>query len=149
MDDLVLRELEPLDYYHGYINLMNANFPNYQYNLSFEGFTLYLNEQNRLVKILVLYDTKQKRVIGAGTIFILNKIHNYSVGQIEDVVISDQYRGKNLGKRIIDELSHIGMTEFSCYKIILNCSEQNIGFYKKCDFYVNSISMRRDNTNVN
>ena len=49
-----------------------------------------------------------------------------------DVIISEKYRGLGLGKKIIEELVKIGINEFKCYKIILNCLDKNILFYEKC-----------------
>ena len=142
MEDLLFRELEPDDYHRGYIELMRANFPNYDYQVNYDNFGDYLIQTQNSVKIMVLYNQNQRRVIGAGTLFILPKIHNYSVGQIEDVVVDNQYRGLHLGQRIIEILVNIGMNDFHCYKIILNCLDENIGFYEKCGFDVVGSSMR-------
>ena len=55
------------------------------------------------------------------------------MGHIEDIVTHTDYRGLNLGKLVIETLKYIGK-QVGCYKIILDCSEKNIPFYKKCGF---------------
>ena len=82
------------------------------------------------------------KIIGAGTIFKLIKLHNNPVGQIEDVIITESYRKKKLGKLLIKELVRIAINEFKCYKVILNCLDKNIGFYLKCGFKVVGAEMR-------
>lgn len=59
--------------------------------------------------------------------------HKGKVGHIEDIVISNEYRNQGLGKMLIEFLINRAKEE-KCYKIILNCQEQNIPFYAKCNF---------------
>ena len=84
-------------------------------------------------------------VIGTATLHVLKKlIHGGShVGLIEDVCVSNIYAGKGLGKQIIDVLAEVAKEE-KCYKVILNCSEDNVGFYKKCGFEQKEVQMRLD-----
>ena len=86
--------------------------------------------------IFVIEDTITKQVIGTGTLLIETKIiHNYgNVGHIEDIVISSKYRGKNLGKYLVEFLTDFSKIENQCYKCILNCNKENIGFYEKCNY---------------
>ena len=51
-------------------------------------------------------------------------------GHIEDIVVREGYRGKNLGLRLIELLKKIAQVN-KCYKVILDCSEKNVAFYKK------------------
>ena len=95
-----------------------------------------------LYKILVIYSQITNMIIGSGTIFKIEKIHNNPVGQIEDIIINNEYRGYGLGKELIKNLVNIGLNEFKCYKIILNCLDKNIGFYEKCNFITTGIEMK-------
>ena len=142
MEDIIFRELEPNDYYRGYVELMRANFSNYNYAVTYDNFGQYLIETQYSVKILVIYNQMTDKIIGAGTLFILPKIHNFPVGQIEDIVVDKDYRGLHLGKRIIEKLVMIGSNDYHCYKIILNCLDEKIGFYEKCGFDIAGTSMR-------
>ena len=59
-------------------------------------------------------------------------------GHIEDIVVDKSTRGKNLGKRIIELLKSIAQVN-GCYKVILDCAEHNVPFYKKCGFNVKEV----------
>ena len=136
----IFTELSNDDYYNGYLDIM-YEFSNYKKNVSYVDFQNYID--NEYVKILVIYDNKNnKRIIGAGTIFKLDKLHNKPVAQIEDVVITEEYRKYGLGKRLVEKLVEIGLENFKCYKVILNCLDKNIGFYEKCDFFIAGQQMR-------
>jgi glucosamine-phosphate N-acetyltransferase len=143
MNQLIIREIEYNDYNNGYLDLM-FEFTNYEYKVTERQFKYYLDQMkyNKLSKILVIYSNIENKIIGAGTIFKLNKMHNNPIGQIEDVIISEKYRGYGLGKLIIEKLIKIGLDEFKCYKIILNCLDKNIDFYKKCNFEIAGVEMK-------
>jgi glucosamine-phosphate N-acetyltransferase len=138
LDSFIFTELSNDDYYNGYLDIM-YEFSNYKKNVSYVDFQNYIDNEH--VKILVIYDNN-KRIIGAGTIFKLDKLHNKPVAQIEDVIITEEYRKYGLGKRLIEKLVEIGLENFKCYKVILNCLDKNIGFYEKCDFFIAGQQMR-------
>ena len=48
------------------------------------------------------------------------------VGHIEDIAVSKSMQGRKLGIRIINSLEEIGRV-MGCYKIILDCSKDNVG----------------------
>jgi glucosamine-phosphate N-acetyltransferase len=139
LNNLTIRKIEFDDYNKGYIELM-YEFTNFKYSISKEDFIKYINTNNS--KILIIFSENEKRIIGAGTIFKIEKLHNNPIGQIEDIIISQNYRNMGLGKTIIEKLIEIGKNEFKCYKIILNCLEKNIGFYEKCGFINVGVEMK-------
>lgn len=57
-------------------------------------------------KIIVVYDRKKQRIIGAGSLIIERKfIRGLGLcGHIEDIVVDKGYRGKNIGLKIIEVL---------------------------------------------
>ena len=84
-------------------------------------------------------------LIGSITILIEQKfIHNGGkVGHIEDVVTRKGYEGIGVGKALV--LKALGFAkENECYKVVLDCSRSNIGFYKKIGFREHEVSMRMD-----
>lgn len=85
------------------------------------------------------------QVVGTATLYILEKlIHDGGkVGLIEDVAVGEEARGLGVGKHLIDQLVDYAKSS-NCYKVILSCSESNVGFYKKCDFYRHEVTMRKD-----
>ena len=80
--------------------------------------------------LVVLFEQK---VIGFGTIFIEHKLRDSRVGHIEDIVIDKEFRGQNLGKKLIKELLSIGRTK-DCYKTTLNSFDNNLTFYQSLGF---------------
>lgn len=138
--DIFLREITFSDY-EEYLKLM-LEFTNYLYYITQEQFQLTLDKmkQNQINKIIVLI--KNNILIGAGTIFRIEKLHNNPIGQIEDVIINEKYRGNGYGNILIKKLVDIGLNEFKCYKIILNCLEHNIEFYDKCGFKKVGVEMK-------
>lgn len=94
-------------------------------------FLQYSNQKN--TKIYVVVDDESKELMGCGTLIIEKKlIHNLGkVGHIEDVVVDTKFRGKNIGKKLIEFLLTISKDE-NCYKVILDCVSDKIGFYEKC-----------------
>jgi glucosamine-phosphate N-acetyltransferase len=84
-------------------------------------------------------------VIGSATLLIEQKfVHNGGkIGHIEDVATRKEYEGKGVGSALV-RLSLKFAKEENCYKVILNCSKENIPFYKKLGFKEHEISMRYD-----
>ena len=85
-----------------------------------------------IYKIIVIHDLKLNKVIGCGSL-ICEKKFIRSLGtaaHIEDIVVREEYRGKNLGLRLIELLKKLAVVN-GCYKTILDCEEKNIKFYEK------------------
>ncbi len=84
-------------------------------------------------------------IVGCATLLIEDKIihEGGKVGHIEDVTVNNYYRGKGIGKLLIDHCVNIAKEE-GCYKIILDCDCGNIMFYEKCGFKIHGVCMRID-----
>ena len=103
-------------------------------DISKEEFEKFVKSLNKEHMIYILFN-ETNEIVGCGTLLIENKlIHNLGkVAHVEDVIISQKYRGKNLGKLLIDELKKKRQKKYY-YKIILNCSKDLQKFYEKCGF---------------
>jgi glucosamine-phosphate N-acetyltransferase len=91
-------------------------------------------------------DEWKGRIIGTATLILETKfIHNGGcVGHIEDVVVHPDFRGKKVGQQLIHELVREARLA-GAYKVILNCTPDNIPFYEKCGFTNNGVvQMRKD-----
>ena len=55
------------------------------------------------------------------------------VGRLEDVVVSDAYRGRQLGKLIVVIITRLAV-KLGCYKITLNCNDKMIKFYSSLGY---------------
>jgi glucosamine-phosphate N-acetyltransferase len=136
---MIIRPIIYYDLYHGYLDLLSqlTKLGNGDFSSRFKEI-----QSNPNITILVAYDETTNKVIAGGTILIEPKMtHSCSnVAHIEDVVVDIEYRSQKLGRKIIDSLINIAKVS-NCYKIILNCSEKNIGFYEKCGFTNNNLQM--------
>lgn len=91
------------------------------------------------------------KIVGTVSIFYEVKVNRgttekrrlYQVAHIEEMVVDLEYRDKGIDKQLMDEAVKLAKT-FDCYKIILDCSEDNVPFYEKCGFHKHEISMRLD-----
>jgi glucosamine-phosphate N-acetyltransferase len=96
--------------------------------------------------IYVIYNNDNNtEIVGCITILIEPKIIHDSgkVAHIEDVVVDEKWRGKGIGKRMIEWAVNKAKSE-GCYKVILDCDESNVSFYEKCGFKPKGICMRYD-----
>jgi glucosamine-phosphate N-acetyltransferase len=91
-------------------------------------------------KLIIVMEDKGK-IIATGMLIYDDKFHNSfgCAGHIEDIIVHKDYRGKGLGKKIIDELVKLGKDR--CYKFILDCKIDRCGFYAKCGFKKTNVQM--------
>lgn len=91
---------------------------------------------------MIFVISENESIIATITVIIEKKLSRSqkSVGHIEDVIVSDICRGKGIGKKIIDHVVDYCKSK-NCYKVILDCSENNIIFYEKCGFFKKEIEM--------
>lgn len=92
--------------------------------------------------ICVIEDDDSGKIIATGSVFIEKKfLRNCGkVGHIEDVVVDSGAQGMQLGKKIVGFLTEHAHS-MGCYKVILDCSMDNKGFYEKCGFKQKEIQM--------
>jgi glucosamine-phosphate N-acetyltransferase len=131
-----IRQLNEQDYeeYQQIINEFRAT------KFTQDEFTRTLHEIKPHTEIWVI--EKENKIIATGTMLYERKfIHNLGLtGHIEDVCVSQSQRNSGLGKKIIEYLIQQGIQK-GCYKIILDCSEENKPFYEKCGLEQKGIQM--------
>lgn len=136
-----IRELEFEDFYD--IKKLLSQLNNEKMNeLTLQNFLVFIKTTKetknangeRIHYIFVLEDNNS--IVGCATIIIeLKLLHGFSkVCHIEDVVIDNTIRGKGYGKFLINYLVDFAKNVKLVYKIILDCSDDKIGFYEKCGF---------------
>jgi glucosamine-phosphate N-acetyltransferase len=127
------RNLEKNDYNKGYLDLLAQLTEVNKENITFEKFSNFIKNLDENHKIVVIIH--KDKIVASGTLFIENKIiHGISkVGHIEDIVVDTESRGLGLGKKIVNHMTNLAK-ENNCYKVILNCKEENCGFYQKCGY---------------
>ena len=82
-----------------------------------------------------------ERVIGFGSVFILNRIRGGCSAVIEDVVVDERFRRKGVGQLIINMLLDYAR-EQNCFKVTLVAAEHNLLFYKSLGFKNDFPSMK-------
>jgi glucosamine-phosphate N-acetyltransferase len=113
--------------------------------LSNDFFLQKVEEISKIGEIFVCYflDNKDKiNIIGSGTIIYEPKIIHGGkyVGHIEDIVVNEKHRSLGIARSILTELKNIAYRK-DCYKVILDCGEENRSFYEKNDFLYKGIQM--------
>ena len=82
-----------------------------------------------------------EKVIGFGSVFILNRIRGGCSAVIEDVVVDESFRRKGVGRLIIKMLLDF-VKEQNCFKVTLVAAEHNILFYESLGFKEDNRSMK-------
>ena len=139
MNDYIITPLHKNDYCHGFLQLLEQLTTVDAENISYDDFSTHFDKMESKKTFVIKHND---RIIGTASILIEAKfIHKLSsIGHIEDVVVDSNYRNKGIGKLLIDHCIDYAK-ENNCYKIILNCAEHNIEFYKKCGFNNKNVEM--------
>tara|TARA_A200000159_G_scaffold63130_1_gene58389 strand:- start:959 stop:1438 length:480 start_codon:yes stop_codon:yes gene_type:complete len=136
------------------IKIRKANYEDLEsicdiYTEAFEGKTSPSNRQwwNILDNPNIHYYVAEEGgfVVGVASLITINKLirGGNRVALIEDVAVSKRAGSRGLGRLLIEKLKDVSV-ERGCYKTILNCSEDVVGFYEKCGFYQKEVQMRWD-----
>ncbi|CAG2235221.1 glucosamine 6-phosphate N-acetyltransferase-like [Mytilus galloprovincialis] len=133
---LKLRPLYKSDYDKGYMNLLSQLTK--VGNVSREEFEARFNDLKGCgdtYYIVVIEDMSLNQVIGTGSLVKERKFLRQcaSRGRIEDIVVNNAYRGKQLGKLLLDVLT-ILCQKIDCYKLSLECLDGMVKFYKQFGF---------------
>ena len=116
---LVLRSLCLEDYDRGYLTLLSqlttvGDITREEWEARWHQ----MRDCNSTYYVVVLEDSTLGQVVGAATLVLERKfIHSCgSVGRLEDVVVSDKYRGRQLGKLLVNTASSLAV-KLGCYKV--------------------------------
>lgn len=95
----------------------------------------YLSDPNSTTIVISIEDI----IVGVASIHIIKKLTRI-LGIIEDVAVNEKYRGKGVGKKLVERLILIGKQK-NCDKIVLSSSEENSKFYEKIGFKKKELQM--------
>jgi glucosamine-phosphate N-acetyltransferase len=133
-DDLTIRPLARDDHSRGHVQLLTilTQAPDLSPSTYAERFDRLAACPDTYYTVVFVHKPTD-RVITSGTVFVERKfIRNAGlVGHIEDIAVDKAFGGRGLGVRLIRCLEELART-VGCYKTILDCSRDNIGFYEKC-----------------
>jgi glucosamine-phosphate N-acetyltransferase len=131
--DLHIRPLCPGDHDKGYLDLLRQLTT--VGDVSREDFFNRFHKMKACADsyyIIVIENVETGQIVGSATLVKEQKFihHASSRGRIEDVIVSDLYRGQQLGKILIDILLCLSQ-HLKCYKVSLECTDDNLKFYTK------------------
>lgn len=95
----------------------------------------YLSDPNSTTIVISV----EEIIVGVASIHIIKKLTRI-LGIIEDVAVNKKYRGKGVGKKLVERLILIGKQK-NCDKIVLSSSEENSKFYEKIGFKKKELQM--------
>uniref|UniRef100_A0A3B1KAE1 Glucosamine 6-phosphate N-acetyltransferase n=1 Tax=Astyanax mexicanus TaxID=7994 RepID=A0A3B1KAE1_ASTMX len=131
-EGLLLRPLCPADFDRGYYKVLSqltvaGDVTKEQFKANFEHM-----RRTGDYYVIVVEDTNLGQIVATATLIVEHKfIHSCAKrGRVEEVVVSDVCRGKQLGKLLVSTLTLLSR-KLQCYKITLECAESNVDFYKK------------------
>ena len=94
--------------------------------------------------ICVIVSKDTDKLVATGTVFLEPKFLRSlaTAGHIEDIAVDHSMQGKGLGKVLINTLTSLS-EQAGAYKTILDCSDDNVPFYKKCAYEVKGVEMSK------
>ena len=138
-----IRKLEKEDFQKGFLNSLDTlrEASNISKEKALEIFNLIQSNPNHIIVVAEIND----RIVGSTTLLIEPKfIHQGGfVGHIEDVVVSKEFQGNQIGEKIVKYTLELAK-KHNCYKTILNCSDEVKQFYEKIGFKYHSNEFRFD-----
>eukprot|EP00033_Pygsuia_biforma_P003498 GCRY01003828.1.p1 GENE.GCRY01003828.1~~GCRY01003828.1.p1 ORF type:complete len:202 (+),score=43.80 GCRY01003828.1:119-724(+) len=133
-EGFTIRPLLKTDYYKGFNDLLSQlTTVDPLSHSAFEAQFSEMHKRKDTYFLIAIEEQATCNLVGLGTLFVERKfIHSAAqYGHIEDIVVDKGLRGLSLGKVIIHTLLKLGVY-LGCYKVILDCSDENIPFYEKC-----------------
>ncbi len=141
--------LEDLPYIIDLLNQLSpmSNYEKEKNNVSVKNAMINILNNDDYCMLVAEMDGK---IVGTGTLLIQQNLSHGGrpYGHIENVVVDKDYRKRSIGEKIIENLV-VKAKERNCYKVILNCSKENITFYEKCGFFLTNEVEMRINLNLN
>ena len=143
MDEPIIRELEENDFKKGFLNVLDTlrETSNITEDKALE---IFKNIKSNPKHIIIVAEINEE-IVGSTTLLIEPKfIHQGGfVGHIEDVVVNKEFQGQKIGEKIIKYVLKLAENH-SCYKTILDCSDDVKQFYEKIGFKYHSNELRFD-----
>eukprot|EP00420_Gonyaulax_spinifera_P016766 CAMPEP_0197911752 /NCGR_PEP_ID=MMETSP1439-20131203/73432_1 /TAXON_ID=66791 /ORGANISM="Gonyaulax spinifera, Strain CCMP409" /LENGTH=182 /DNA_ID=CAMNT_0043533501 /DNA_START=62 /DNA_END=610 /DNA_ORIENTATION=+ len=141
-----LRHLRYDDYDKGFIPLMSqltavGELPKARFAEVFDR----RRKQADVYRTFVIEHTATEQLAATATLMIEAKfVHGGAqVGHVEDVVVDSGHRKKGLARELLLALAREAQRA-GCYKVILDCNEDNVAFYQKCGYRSCERQMRLD-----
>ncbi|THW08170.1 acetyltransferase [Aureobasidium pullulans] len=139
-----IRPLHRTDHAHGYLTCLSSltwigDISAAQFEQRFD----WMKTKGKEWYYCIVIDDGEK-IVGAATMILDRKfIQNFTtIAHVEEVCISSSHQKQGLGLLLINALNALAMESLGVDKLILNCSEDNVGFYEKCGYERAGVQMR-------
>ena len=146
-NSITIRELEEQDLFNGFLHTLDSLRKASDIDSEKAKQLFQKIKSNKDHKIFVAIENNE--VVATTTLLIEQKfIHDGGlVGHIEDVSVANEHQKKGLGGKVIQHVLDFA-EKLYCYKTVLDCPEETMGFYKMLGFKRHSVSMRLDHENT-
>ena len=143
MEEVTIRELKEDDIQKGFLKTLDTL--RQTSSITQEKALEIFKEIKINPKHIIIIAELNGEIIGTTTLLVEPKfIHQGGfVGHIEDVVVSKEFQGQKIGEKIIKYVLKLA-ENYSCYKTILDCSDDVKQFYEKIGFKYHSNELRFD-----
>ena len=143
MEEVTIRELKEDDIQKGFLKTLDTL--RQTSSITQEKALEIFKEIKINPKHIIIIAELNGEIIGTTTLLVEPKfIHQGGfVGHIEDVVVSKEFQGQKIGEKIIKYVLKLAENH-SCYKTILDCSDDVKSFYEEIGFKQHSNELRFD-----
>lgn len=139
LNPFLLTEKNADKYYDTYFALLAQLTPSVQISKD-----IFLTSLKRVLghTIIVIIVDEKSTVIGSASVIVEEKLikGGCKVVHLEDVIVDKQVRQKGYGKLLVETCKSLAK-KVGCFKMILDCGEKNVQFYKNCGFNLSGIEM--------
>ena len=97
------------------------------------------NDQKNIYAVVVELN---KTIVGYGYLSYSMNLRGGRIAYVEDIVCARSFKRKGIGKAIMKELGDYAKRK-KCYKLVLQCKEENKNFYDKCGYKSNGFCMQK------
>jgi N-acetylglutamate synthase-like GNAT family acetyltransferase len=87
---------------------------------------------DRLSKVTMLSAVHRSRVIGTASLLVEQKVWG-NAGYLEDVAVVEESRTVGVGTALVKEVIARSRSA-GCYRLVLRCADDKVGFYARCGF---------------
>lgn len=104
----------------------------------------YKSRKKHGIKTFVVEDKFSNKIIASASLIIEPKFrYTEKCGHLEDVCVAKTHQHQGFGKKLVFHVLQYAKKK-KCYKVILNCNDNNIPFYNSLGFFKHENSLRID-----
>jgi ribosomal protein S18 acetylase RimI-like enzyme len=136
MSDIIIRQADFSDF-EDILSLLKQLWPKNQFDFDTTKAVFNRNLKSDYKRIICA--VQDSKIIGYCSMTIKNSLWQQGLlGNVDELVVDDKYRGKGIGKKLMDSITNIA-EQIECKKIELDSGlhrEDSHEFYKKLGFEI-------------